>query len=104
MAEVQDADLVLSMRYHALAAAALAPKPAIALAYEPKVRALADELRVDVLDPADPSLASTLAASVHAAAAAVRAGERPSLPDAGAVARLRRAAGVALERALTGAR
>ena len=104
MDEVQDADLVLAMRYHALAAAALASKPAIALAYEPKVRALADELGVDVLDPADPALASALAATVRAAAAGVRTGERPSLPDAGAVARLRAAAGLALERALVGSR
>ncbi len=39
-AAVGDAGLVVAMRYHAVAAAAMAGRPIVAMAYEPKVRAL----------------------------------------------------------------
>jgi polysaccharide pyruvyl transferase WcaK-like protein len=48
------ASLVIGMRYHALAAAAMVGRPVIALAYEPKVESLAESLgllRVSVDDP-----------------------------------------------------
>jgi polysaccharide pyruvyl transferase CsaB len=95
---VRDADLVVAMRYHAVAAAATAGRPVIALAYEPKVRALAAELGIPSVDVADPDLASRLAGLVSAAVA------RPdeARPDAAALAALHERAVLALDLALGG--
>src|SRR5690606_30142497 len=46
-------DLVLTVRFHGLVFAALAGKPAVALAYDPKVRHLAEALGVPWLDPVE---------------------------------------------------
>lgn len=58
---VRAADLVVAMRYHAVAAAAVAGRPTIALAYEPKVRALAADLGIPSVDVDDPAFAPRLA-------------------------------------------
>ncbi len=84
-AEVRMADLVVAMRYHAVAAAAQAQRPTIALAYEPKVRALAMELGLPCLDVDDPHLAAGLADAI----AAATAGPGSSRPDPAALASLR---------------
>ena len=57
---VAGSSLVIAMRYHVLLAAAVAERPAIAIAYEPKVSALAGELSVPALTPDDPELAAKL--------------------------------------------
>jgi polysaccharide pyruvyl transferase CsaB len=54
------AGLVLAMRYHALAAAVLRGRPAIAVAYEPKVRSLADEVGVTLVDVDDARIHDSL--------------------------------------------
>src|SRR5690606_31222837 len=51
LALVGGMDLVLTVRYHGLVFAALAGRPAVALAYDPKVRQLAEALGVPWLDP-----------------------------------------------------
>jgi polysaccharide pyruvyl transferase CsaB len=66
---VAGADLVIAMRYHAVAAAAVAGTPTIALAYEPKVSALAGELGIPSFDVTDPELGARLRASVEATVA-----------------------------------
>lgn len=53
LALVGGMDLVLTVRYHGLVFAALAGRPAVALAYDPKVRQLAEALGVPWLDPGE---------------------------------------------------
>jgi polysaccharide pyruvyl transferase WcaK-like protein len=93
---VRDADLVVAMRYHAVAAAAQAGRPTIALAYEPKVRALAADLGLPSLDVDDPALTDRLAAAVEGATAAPDGARAP----AASIADLRRRANLALAMAL----
>lgn len=88
------AEVVIAMRYHALVAAALAGRPAIALPYEPKVRSLATELGVPMVEVDDPHLASRVLELVDAGGARV--------PDPGAVAALRDRAHLGLREALRG--
>ena len=49
LAEIEAADLVIAMRYHAVIAASLVRRPTIALAYEPKVASLAAELGIPMV-------------------------------------------------------
>ena len=58
--EAASAERVVAMRYHALAAAAIMGRPVIALPYEPKVRSLATELGVPMVEVDDPQLADRL--------------------------------------------
>jgi polysaccharide pyruvyl transferase CsaB len=99
------ADLVIAMRYHALAAAAIAARPVIALAYEPKVAALAEELGVLAIAVGDPDLALRLVAAVRGVTGTgVAEGTRQTAtqaPDARHVAALRERAGTALRLALS---
>jgi polysaccharide pyruvyl transferase CsaB len=99
---VSAADLVVAMRYHAVAAAAIAGRPAIALAYEPKVSALAGELGLISLDVTDPDLGSRLRATVEATVAGADGAARPAPAERGAA--LRERAERSLARALTGRR
>ena len=92
--------LVLAMRYHAAAAAASLGLPVVTLAYEPKVRSLADDLgltrfEVDAPDGLGNALTERLAAAVRDPAGA--------RPDAEALADVRRRADRALDLALRGA-
>ena len=96
VARLRGADLVLAMRYHAVAAAAQAQRPTIALAYEPKVRALAAELAIPSIDVDDPAFAGTLGEAV----ARERAEPGASQPDPDAVTRLRDRAADSMRRAL----
>lgn len=93
---LQAADLVVAMRYHAVAAAAQADRPTIALAYEPKVRSLAADLRLPTVDVGDPDLAARLAGLVIAA----RQQPDGARPDQAALGDLRGRAERALEAAL----
>jgi polysaccharide pyruvyl transferase CsaB len=95
-AALADAGLVAAMRYHAVAAAAMAGRPVVALAYEPKVRALAAELGLPIVDVEAPDLAASLARAV-ATAVADPASARP---DPVALAALRDRAWLALRLAL----
>ena len=89
---VAGSSLVIAMRYHVLLAAAVAERPAIAIAYEPKVSALAGELSVPALTPDDPELAAKLGELIQGGAVPV--------PDRGATARLRERAWEGLRLAL----
>jgi polysaccharide pyruvyl transferase CsaB len=93
---LRGADLVVAMRYHAVAAAASLGLPTIALAYEPKVASLASELGLPGLPVDDPGLGATLAERV------AKAADRPTsaAPDPEALAALRARAWLALRRAL----
>lgn len=93
---VVGADLVIAMRYHAVAAAAQAGRPVIALAYEPKVRSLAADLHLPSVDVDDPELARRLASCIESE----RQSPGTSTADAGALEALRDRAEVALDLAL----
>lgn len=93
---VAGADLVVAMRYHAVAAAAGSGRPTIALAYEPKVRALAGELGLPTVLVDDPAFAARLADLVAAELAA----PGTSCADPEALADLRERAALALDLAL----
>jgi polysaccharide pyruvyl transferase WcaK-like protein len=54
--ELRDARLLVAMRYHAIACAAIAGCPIVAVAYEPKVAALAGALGLPFLHVEDPEL------------------------------------------------
>jgi polysaccharide pyruvyl transferase WcaK-like protein len=97
---VATADLVIAMRYHAVAAAAQAGRPTIALAYEPKVRSLAADLGLPIVDVHDPDLAGQLRSAVATAV------EDPSSarPDHASVARLQGRAAAAMAAAFGPAR
>jgi len=95
-ATVATTDLVVAMRYHAIAAAALAERPIIAIAYEPKVAALAADLGIPAIAVDAPDLGATLAEHARA----VVAGTPPSPPDPAALADLRQRAWSALRSAL----
>ena len=95
-AAVGVADLVVAMRYHAVAAAALAGRPTVAIAYEPKVASLAADLAVQAIAVDDPELGSTLAAMTTAAAA----GRLPAPPDEAAIQALRDRSWAAIRAAL----
>ena len=87
LGEMEGANLVIAMRYHAVAAAALAGRPTIALAYEPKVAELGMALGIPTLDVADPGLEADLAGVVRS----WQQGTVPT-PDPAAVDALRAAA------------
>jgi polysaccharide pyruvyl transferase WcaK-like protein len=97
---VASADLVVTMRYHCLAAAALAGRPTIALAYEPKVTSLGTRIGVPVLDVDAPDLADRLRAHAERTS-----GDRDAfIPDAATVVELHVAARRIVARALLGRR
>jgi polysaccharide pyruvyl transferase CsaB len=75
------ADLVVAMRYHAVAAAALAGCPTIALAYEPKVASLAADLGLVTFDVSDPELGTRLREAVEATLAGGTGAARPAAPE-----------------------
>lgn len=93
---VAGADLVVAMRYHAVAAAALAGRPTIAIAYEPKVASLASDLSIPAIAVDDPDLGTGLAALTAAAVT----GDAPPAGDATALDALRQRAWSALRAAL----
>jgi polysaccharide pyruvyl transferase CsaB len=93
LGEAAAADAIVAMRYHALVAAAVAGRPAVAIAYEPKVRSLGEELSVPVVAPDDPALSRRLIAELEAG---------PPAPDEARVERLRRRAAAGLRAALSG--
>jgi len=95
-AAVEGADLVVAMRYHAVAAAALAGRPTVAIAYEPKVASLAADLAIPAIGVDDPRLGPTLAAITTDAAD----GRLPAPPDETAIQALRDRSWAALRAAL----
>jgi polysaccharide pyruvyl transferase CsaB len=97
-AAVGDADLVVAMRYHAVAAAAMAGRPIVALAYEPKVKALATELGVPTVDVDLPD--AELAATIRIAVDRALADPDSARPDPVALAALRDRSALALRLAL----
>jgi polysaccharide pyruvyl transferase CsaB len=98
-----DADLVVAMRYHCVAAGAVAGRPVVALAYEPKVASLAAELGLGTLDVADPDLAVRLSESLSAHLEGRPGGAgTPAVASAAALADLRDRGRRAMERALSG--
>jgi polysaccharide pyruvyl transferase CsaB len=95
-AQVAAARLVIAMRYHAVAAAALAGRPVVAIAYEPKVASLAADLGIPVIDVAAADLGERLAAVLSAGLA----DPATMLADPAAVDALRQRAWSALRSAL----
>ncbi|HEX8122369.1 MAG TPA: polysaccharide pyruvyl transferase family protein [Solirubrobacteraceae bacterium] len=85
-------ELVIAMRYHAVAAASVAGRPVIALPYEPKVRSLATEVDVPMVEVDDPRLTERILELVDADGARV--------PDRGTIASLRERAMRAVQEAL----
>lgn len=98
VATVGDADLVVAMRYHAVAAAAMAGRPTVAIAYEPKVAGLAADLGIPVIAVDAADLGERLAGYCAAASG----GSLPGGPDPAAVDRLRQRAWSGLRAALLG--
>lgn len=68
-AELREARLLVAMRYHAIACAAMARCPVIPVAYEPKVAALAHALGLEALHVDDADLHERLPALTRAALA-----------------------------------
>jgi polysaccharide pyruvyl transferase CsaB len=97
---VGTADLVVAMRYHAVAAAALAGRPVVALSYEPKVAALAADLGLVSIDVSAPELGTRLHRVVEATLADQEGAARPAAPERLAALRARAERSLAL--ALTG--
>jgi polysaccharide pyruvyl transferase WcaK-like protein len=93
---VDGAELVVAMRYHAVAAAALAGRPIVAIAYEPKVAVLAADLGIPSIDVGAPDLAERLVALCASAAD----GHPPARPDPAALDLLRQRAWSGLRAAL----
>jgi polysaccharide pyruvyl transferase CsaB len=60
-ASLRAARLVVAMRYHAVLLAVAAGRPTVAIAYEPKVAALAERLGIGCVSADDPELAAHLA-------------------------------------------
>jgi polysaccharide pyruvyl transferase CsaB len=60
LAAVAQSEAVLTMRFHGLVAAIVQRRPAIAIAYEPKVAALADLQGIARVDPSSPTLGTDL--------------------------------------------
>jgi polysaccharide pyruvyl transferase CsaB len=91
-------DLVVTMRFHALAAALIDDRPAVAIAYEPKVAALAARTGTPVVLVDDQAFVDSLGAALAEAlepASPTAAGHRTT-----AVAEMRAAAARIVERAL----
>ncbi len=102
-ARVAAADLVIAMRYHAVLCAAMHGRRTIALAYEPKVSALAADLGLTAFDVAMPAQLDGLDARLGAAVADIVGGadEQPQV-DPERLAVLRGRAERVLRLALTG--
>jgi polysaccharide pyruvyl transferase CsaB len=96
---LRGADLVLAMRYHAAAAAASLGLPVVTLAYEPKVRSLAEELGLPRFDVDDPT---ALLPDLVDRVVAISRDPDPARPDAAALEHLRARADRALDLALLG--
>ena len=97
-AAVREAEIVVAMRYHAVAASVMASRPTIPISYEPKVSALAEVCRLAAVMPGEEGSGERLAALVHAA----RDDPAAALPAPGTVDELRRRSKRALQRALVG--
>ncbi len=97
LAEIEAADLVIAMRYHAVIAASLVRRPTIALAYEPKVASLAAELGIPMVAVDQPRTAEQLRAIIRA----FLDGRSGCLPDEEAIDALRTRSRFALDQALT---
>jgi polysaccharide pyruvyl transferase WcaK-like protein len=91
----QASDVVVAMRYHGLAAAAVAGSPVVALPYEPKVQSLATELEVSAVPVDAPDLAGRVLTLLDGDLQCLR-------PRSDAVADLEGRARRTLERALDG--
>ena len=98
--DVRDAGVVIAMRYHCIAVAALAGVPTVALSYEPKVAALARELGLPRVSLDEPSFAERVEELAAGDAARVRESVPP--PDADALADLEARAWKGLRLALGG--
>ena len=105
VAAARRADMVVAMRYHCVAAAAAAGRPVVALVYEPKVAALASELRLGQVDINDPDLGDRLADGLRGWLDPAPDGEleaSPASADPAALEALQRRGLHMLERVLTG--
>lgn len=97
-AAVRDTDLVVAMRYHAVAAAALVGRPVVAIAYEPKVASLAADLAIPTVSVDDAARGQQLREIVAAVAGG---GPRP-VADQDAIDSLRERAWSTLRTVLSG--
>jgi polysaccharide pyruvyl transferase CsaB len=96
VAELRDARVVVAMRYHAIVCAALAGRPVVPIAYEPKVVALAQALGLPYLHVDDPDFDRRLPELTRAALANPPAHR----PDRVRLEELSRSAWAGLERVL----
>ncbi len=78
--DLRRGDVLVAMRYHAIACAAMTQTPTFALAYEPKVLSLAEELGLPLIDVND----QTQVDSIPAATRAFREADSP-VPGAAAL-------------------
>jgi len=64
--DLRRSDVLVSMRYHAVVCATMARTPVFALAYEPKVSSLAEDLGIPMIDVNDRTQVESIPAEVRA--------------------------------------
>jgi polysaccharide pyruvyl transferase CsaB len=97
LAVVARSSAVVSMRYHSLVAAIVEQRPAIALAYEPKVDALARLLEIPRVDPASASVEADLRTALAVVIGRARSRAEPEAVPLADVDALRAAAEAGLD-------
>jgi polysaccharide pyruvyl transferase CsaB len=95
LAAVAQSEAVLTMRFHGLVAAIVQRRPAIAIAYEPKVAALAELQGTARVDPSSPNLETDLREALAAVLGRSGVLDDPRAPDR--IAHLRASAEAGLD-------
>jgi polysaccharide pyruvyl transferase CsaB len=80
--DLRRSDVLVSMRYHAVVCATMARVPVLALAYEPKVVSLAQDVGIPMIDVNDPVQVESIPAEVRSFRKADVPAPRSSIVDA----------------------